>query len=40
MSLVRSVGAKAIAHAAGIAMTRAMSVEPPAMMSEFSAWWT
>ena len=36
---VRSVGAKAMAQAAGTAMIKASSTEPPAMMIELSAWW-
>ena len=39
MSLVRLVGAKAIDHAAGTAIRAAITVEPPAMMMEFMAWW-
>jgi hypothetical protein len=36
-SLVRLVGKKAIAQAAGIAMTRPSSVAPPERMIEFMA---
>jgi hypothetical protein len=35
MSLVRLEGTKAIDQAAGIAIITPMSVEPPAMMTEF-----
>jgi hypothetical protein len=37
-SLVRLVGANAIDQAAGMAMSRAISVDPPATMIELSAW--
>ena len=35
---MRLVGENAIDQAAGIAISIAISVEPPAMMIEFSAW--